>query len=286
VDLAGHTDRNSLLVFTHKPAPVQVTWLGYFDTTGLSSIDYIIGDRYLIPPEEERHYTEQVIRLPNAYLCFSPPEFDIEPGALPAAASGKITFGCFNHPAKLTETVIACWSRLLHALPQARLYLKYASFGDTDVLHRYLDIFAKYGIAPERIRFDGFAPRHDYLATYREIDIGLDPFPFNGCTTTMESLWMGVPVITLRGDRYVGHMGETILKHLGLEECVADNEDAYIARAIALASDLPRLAALRSGLRKRLLDSPLCDGPGFTRGLETAYRHMWETWCQTQAQTL
>ena len=286
VDLSGHTSGNCLPTFTHKPAPVQATWLGYFDTTGLSSIDYIIGDRFLIPPAEERHYSERVVRLPNAYLCFSPPEFDIEPGPLPAVTNAKITFGCFNHPAKLTAAVISCWSRLLQALPQAQLHLKYASFGDNTVRRRYLDLFGRQGINPERIHFSGVTPRHDYLATYRKIDIGLDGFPFNGCTTTMESLWMGVPVITLRGDRYVGHMGETILKHLGLEECIADNEDTYIARAIALASDLPRLTTLRNGLRQRLLESPLCDGPGFTRSLEAAYRQMWETWCQNQAQPL
>jgi predicted O-linked N-acetylglucosamine transferase (SPINDLY family) len=284
IDLCGHTDRNRLLVFSHRPAPVQVTWLGFFDTTGLEAIDYIIGDRFLIPPEEEQHYVEQVVRLPNAYLCFSSPDSEIGPGPLPASLTNKITFGCFNHPAKLTEAVITCWSKLLHALPQAQLYLKYAPFGDAGVRQRYLDLFAAQGIAAERIRLAGYSPRQEYLAAYQEVDLGLDPFPFNGCTTTMESLWMGVPVVTLRGDRYVGHMGETISKHLDLAECVADSEEAYIARAIALASDLPRLAELRSGLRQRLMKSPLCDGPGFTRDLEAAYRRMWETWCQTQGQ--
>lgn len=285
VDLSGHTDRNRLLVFSHKPAPIQVTWLGYFDTTGLSSIDYIIGDRFVIPPEEEVYYTERVVRLPDAYLCFSSPDFDIEVGPLPALMNGKITFGCFNYPAKINELVITCWSNLLRSLPQSRLYLKYRSFGDNGVRQRYLNFFAQQGIPEERICFSGYSPRHDYLETYREIDIALDPFPFNGCTTTMESLWMGVPVITLRGDRYVSHMGETILKHLGLEEYVAKSEDAYIANAIALASDLPRLAALRNGLRQRLLDSPLCDGAGFSRSLEAAYRRMWETLCSAQRQS-
>jgi predicted O-linked N-acetylglucosamine transferase (SPINDLY family) len=284
VDLAGHTSGNRLLTFAYKPAPIQATWIGYHATTGLPAMDYIIGDRFLIPPEEERYYVERVVRLPNAYLCFSPPDIEIEPGPLPAAAAGKITFGCFNNTAKLTEAVIACWSRLLHALPQAQLYLKYKAFGDDGVRQRYQGLFAQHGIDTDRIRFAGLSPRQEYLAAYREVDIGLDPFPFNGCTTTMESLWMGVPVVTLRGDRYVGHMGETILKHLGLPECVTDSEDAYIAKAIDLASDLPRLAELRGGLRSRLLNSPLCDGPGFTRDLEAAYRRMWETWCRTQAQ--
>ena len=282
IDLSGHTDRNRLLVFAHKPAPVQVTWLGYFDTTGLSSIDYIFGDRFLIPADEERYYVERVLRLPKAYLCYSPPNEQIEPGRLPALASGKITFGCFNNPAKLTDAVIACWSKILLALPQAQLYLKYKGFADNGVRQRYQDKFAQHGIDSARIRLAGASPRRDYLATYQDVDIGLDTFPFNGCTTTMESLWMGVPVVTLRGNRYVGHMGESIMMNLGMEECVTDNEEAYITKAIALASDLPPLAALRSELRNQLLNSSLCDGPGFTRSLERMYREIWLKWCQKQ----
>ena len=285
IDLSGHTSGNRLQVFAYKPAPIQVTWLGYFDTTGMNAMDYIIGDRFLIPSEEERHYTEQVLRLPNAYLCFSPPDVAIYPNPLPSLASGKITFGCFNNPAKITDRVISCWSRLLHALPLAQLHLQYASFDDASVRQRFLELFVKQGIASECIQLSGVSPRHEYLAAYHEIDIGLDPFPFNGCTITMESLWMGVPVVTLRGDRYVGHMGETILKNLGLPECVTDSEEAYIDQAIALASNPKHLAKLRSGLRDRLLNSPLCDGPGFARDLEAAYRQMWKTWCQTQPQT-
>ena len=283
VDLSGHTSGNRLLSFSYKPAPIQATWIGYHATTGLSAIDYIIGDRFLIPPEEECYYVERVLRLSNAYLCFSPPDSDIEPGPLPALATGKITFGCFNNPSKLTEAVIVCWSRLLNAMPQAQLYLKYKAFADDGVRQRYQSLFAEQGIDIARIRLAGSSPRHEYLAAYQEVDIGLDPFPFNGCTTTVESLWMGVPVVTLRGDRYVSHMGESIMMNLGLEECVTDSKDAYIAKAIALASDLPRLAALRSGMRTQLLGSPLCDGPGFSRDLETTYRKIWETWCRTQA---
>lgn len=285
IDLSGHTDRNRLLVFTRKPAPVQATWLGYFDTTGLSTIDHIIGDHYLIPPEEEHQYVEKVLRLPTAYLCYSPPVEEIEPIRLATSATGKLTFGCFNNPAKITEAVITCWSKILLALPLAQLHLKYASFNDTGVRQRYFELFAKQGITSERIKFSGPSPRNKYLEAYQEIDIGLDPFPFNGCTTTMESLWMGVPVVTLRGDRYVSHMGETILKNLGMTECVTNSEEAYIAQAIALASDPTYLAKLRGSLRDRLLNSPLCDGPGFTRYLEDAYRQMWKTWCESQPQS-
>ena len=279
IDLSGHTDKNRLLMFAHKPAPVQALWIGYHATTGLPAMDYIIADRCLIPPQEERYYVEQVVRLPNAYLCFSPPDYVIEPSPLPALATGKLTFGCFNNTAKLTEAVVACWSKLLCALPEAQLFLKHKAFGDAGVRQRYQELFAQRGIAADRIRFAGHSHRAEYLAAYQEVDIGLDPFPFNGCTTMVEALWMGVPMVSLRGDRYAGHMGETILQNIGLGECVADSEEAYISKAIALASDLSHLAGMRQQLRAQLLNSPLCDGAGFTRDLETTYRTMWETWC-------
>jgi predicted O-linked N-acetylglucosamine transferase (SPINDLY family) len=280
IDLAGHTKNNRLQTFALKPAPVQATWLGYYDTTGLGAMDYIIADRFLIPAGEERYYTERVVRLPRSYLCFTAPEADIEPGPLPAPASGKVTFGCFNNPGKITEAVIACWSSLLRALPGSQLYLKYKAYGDAETRQRFQDAFARMGITPERIRFAGQSPRGEYFQAHQEVDIGLDPFPFNGCATTLNALWMGVPVISLRGSRYVGRMGETLLTNVGLGECVADNEDEYIAKALALTNDLRRLAELRHGLRSQLLKSPLCDGIGFTRELEEAYRDMWKSWCR------
>lgn len=282
VDLSGHTSGNRLLSLAYKPAPIQATWIGYHATTGLPAMDYIIADRFLIPAPEEQYYTERVVRLPNAYLCFSPPDNQLEPGYPPASVSGKITFGCFNNPAKLMDQVIACWSRLLKVLPEAQLFLKYKAFADDGVRRRYQALFAHQGIDIGRIRFAGASPRHEYLAAYQEVDIALDPFPFNGCTTTLESLWMGVPVVTLRGDRYVGHMGETILSNLGLEEYVADNEDTYIAQAVHLATSSSTLEEFRKNLRTRLLQSPLCDGPGFTRSLEDVYKKLWAEWCQRQ----
>lgn len=282
IDLSGHTAKNRLPVFALKPAPVQATWLGYFATTGLSAMDYIIADKFVIPPAEERYYVERVVRLPEAYMCFSPPRIDVAVSPPPSLSKGHITFGCFQNAAKVTRRVIACWARLLRATPGSQIYLKYGPLGDAGVRQRYLDLFAEHGVTPERVRFSGHSPRRDYLEAYREVDISLDTFPFNGCTTTMESLWMGVPVVTLGADRYAGHMGETILRHLGMAHYVTDSEDAYVAQAAALAGDPPRLATLRSGLRSRLLDSVLCDGPGFTRRLEAAYRRMWETWCRAK----
>ena len=283
VDLSGHTQGHRLLVFPRRPAPVQLTWMGYFATTGVDGVDYIIADRFVIPPDEERYYSEQVERLPHGYLCFTPPELPITVGPLPARSRGAITFGCFNNPAKITPDVIACWSRLLHALPDARLHLKYKFFAESEAVHYFQNAFAAHGIDPQRIRFAGRSPRAEYLDSYNGIDIALDPFPFNGCTTSVEALWMGVPVITLSGDRFAGHMGETIMKNLDLYACVADSPEDYLEKAVALATDLPRLADLRSRLRERLLNSPLCDAPTFTRDLETLYRKLWMNWCQTHS---
>ena len=283
VDLAGHTAGNRLLTFALKPAPVQATWMSYIATTGLKAIDYIIGNKYVIPPQDERYYVESVVRLPHSFLCFSPPQVSIDISPLPAQSSDWITFGCFNNSAKLTPAVIAAWSKLLVTLPRSRLYLKSSGFNDEETRTHFKNLFAEHGVQNAQLKFAGRSPRQEYLAAYHEVDIGLDPFPYNGGTTTVEALWMGVPVVTLRGDRFVGRMGESIMMNLGLEECVADNEESYIAKAIALTSDLPRLSSLRGDLRNQLLNSPLCDGPGFTRDLEAAYRRMWETWCRTRA---
>ena len=285
VDLAGHTANNRLLTFALKPAPVQATWMSYIATTGLKAIDYIIGNRIIIPPQDERYYTEQVVRLPHSFLCFTPPPSAIEVASLPALARGKVTFGCFNNTAKINPGVIAVWAKLLMSLPGSRLALKSIGFGDEPVKKHYRELFAVHGIEAERLLFAGHSPRDEYFAAHHEIDIGLDPFPYNGGTTTFEAAWMGVPVITLRGDRFVSRMGENIMMNLGLTECVADSIEAYIASAIALSSDLPRLAALRAGLRERLLNSPLCDDRGFTGDLEAAYRTMWENWCTTHPRT-
>jgi protein O-GlcNAc transferase len=283
VDLSGHTQSHRLLVFPRRPAPVQLSWMGYFATTGVDGVDYIIADRFVIPPAEERYYTEQVERLPHGYLCFTPPELPITVGPLPARLRGAITFGCFNNPAKITPEVITCWSRLLHALPDARLHLKYKFFAESEAVLYFQNAFTAHGIDAQRIRFAGQSPYPEYLDSYNGIDIALDPFPFNGCTTSVEALWMGVPVITLSGDRFAGHMGESIMKNLDLYECVANSQEDYLEKAIALAADLPRLADLRSRLRERLLNSPLCDGPTFTRNLETLYRKLWTNWCQARS---
>lgn len=282
IDLSGHTCGNRLLVFARKPAPIQATWIGYFATTGLRAMDYIIGDRFVLPPGEERHYVEKPLRLPDGYLCFTPPALPVDVAPLPALAAGRLTFGSFNNISKINAAVVALWARILHSVPNSRLLLKTQTLGSPVMRERCLAQFAEHGVAEAQLAFAGFSPRAEGLAAYNEVDIGLDPFPYNGGTTTADALWMGVPVITLKGDRFAGHIAESVLTSAGLPDWVAASPEEYVEMAIQWASDLPRLAALRAGLRQQTVASPLCDGARFTRKLELAYRDIWRTWCRHQ----
>lgn len=280
VDLAGHTEGNQLLVFARKPAPVQVTYLGYFDTTGLSSMDYILGNRWLLPEAEEGLYTEKPWRLPDAHLCFAPPEVAVEVGPLPAMGAGGITFGCFNKAEKVNARVIACWSKILHATPGSRLFLKSKPFSHAPLARLCRERFAAHGIGAERLILEGDSGFTEYLESYGRVDIALDPYPYNGGTTTVQALWMGVPTLALRGDRYVAHMGESILNSVGMPDWVAADEAEYVAKAVAHAGDLTALSALRGELRQRLLASPICDAPRFAQNVTDAFRGMWREWCK------
>jgi protein O-GlcNAc transferase len=282
VDLTGHTTGQRLEVFAGKPAPIQCTWLGYYATTGLPEIDYIIADRVILPPGEEGFYVEKPWRMPDSYLCFTPPDIPIAVGALPAERSGTITFGSCNNVLKVNKLVVAEWSRLLRAFPNSRLLLRSALLSGDEIRHELARQFVAHGIAAERLTLLPIGRRAELLATYNEIDIALDTFPYGGGTTTVEALWMGVPVISRRGDRFSGRVSESILTAVGLPELVAADADDYIGKAVALAQDLPRLAALRSSLRNRVVGSPLCDAPRFTRHLEHAYRSMWRSWCTSK----
>ena len=282
VDLAGHTAHNRLPVFALRPAPVQAAWLGYFATTGVEAIDWILADRWVLPASEESHFTERPWRLPDSYYCFAPPRYELPVGELPAWRNGCVTFGCFNNAAKLNARVIACWSRLLHAVQGSRLFLKYRQFGDPSYKAAMVALFERHGIAAARLLMEGQSSRIDYFRAYNQVDIALDPFPYPGGTTSIEGLWMGVPVLTLKGDRFIGHQGETILHSLGLPDWIAADEEDYVAKAAAFASDLDELARLRQGLRVQLLASPLCDAPRFARHLEDALRGMWLAWCSRQ----
>lgn len=272
VDLAGHTAHNRLPVFARRPCALQVSWLGYFDTTGLSTIDVRLGDVWSVPEGAERHFTERVWRLPRTANCYLPPA----PLAAPEPSrSGPIRFGCFNNPAKIGRAVCQLYARLLHALPESQLWLKYRSFHDPGLCERYRSWFAAEGIAPERIAFSGSSPMTDFLSALAELDIALDPFPYSGETTALHTLWRGVPLVTLEGPTPVQRLGSRVLRVAGLHEWVATDQEQYLNIALGLASDRTRLAALRRELPQRLAASPLLDQRGFTRELEAALRFLW-----------
>ncbi len=284
VDLSGHAGRNRLLVLARKPAPVQVKWVeGEFNTTGMDAMDYFLSDAVETPPGAEKLFTEEVIRLPDGYACYAPPEYAPEVGPLPALSKGYVTFGCFNKVAKVNEGVVALWSRLLQDLPDARLVLKTKSLGDASVRERYHAMFETHGIERQRVDLLARSPHAELLAHYNAIDIALDPFPYSGCLTTYEALWMGVPVVSLPGETFAGRHSASHLHNVGLGGWVVATAEEYLAVAERWSRDGAALADLRAGLRGRMAASPLCDGPRFARNLEAAFRAMWRRWCEAPA---
>jgi protein O-GlcNAc transferase len=285
VDLAGHTAGNRLLVFARKPAPIQAGYLGYPNTRGLATIDYWLSDAYADPVgKTEDYYVEKVVRLSRGFNCYRPLPESPEVGPLPALRAGYITFGSFNNASKISGPVIACWAKILMGVPTARLLLKARALADEQTRDRLQQIFAAHGVMPERIDMIGRAASSaEHLALYNRVDIGLDTFPYNGHTTTCEALWMGVPVVTLAGQTHAGRVGVSLLTQAGLPKLLAESPEHYVARAIALATGLDQLQALRQGLRIQLQRSPLTDAAGFTRSLEAAYREMWIKYCEASS---
>ena len=276
VDLAGHTAHNRLGVFAHRPAPVQITWLGYPNTTGLATIDYRLVDAVTDPEgEADAFASETLIRLPDGFLCYGSPDHAPEPAAAPCRENGFVTFGSFNNPAKLSDTTIALWAALLRRLPTARLLLKGQSFADAATAAFTRERFAGHGLAPERLDLVArIADTAGHLGAYARIDIALDPTPYNGTTTTCEALWMGVPVVTLLGDRHAGRVGASLLARVGLDDLIARDGDAYVDIAAALAGDIGRLTNLRRTLRPTMAGSSLCDARAFAQKIETVYRDL------------
>lgn len=274
IDLSGHTGGNRLPVFAWRPAPVQVTWLGYWATTGVAEIDYILADRWCLPESLTGQFSEQVWYLPETRLCFTPPAEAVPVAALPALRNGHVTFGCFNRLEKVSDEVIALWARIMTALPSSQLILKAKQLNSAGTRNWILDKFARHGIAATRLRLEGYSRREDYLAAYHEIDIALDPFPFTGGTTTAEGLWMGVPALTLSGDTCLSRQGVGLLMNAGLPEWVCHDQEDYVARAQAHAGDLPALAELRANLREHVLNSPIFDSQRFADHLAEAFTAM------------
>ena len=285
VDLAGHTTRNRLGVFARKPAPVQVAYLGYPTTTGLKAIDYRLTDNSTDPPDSntDTMYSEKLLRLPGGFLCYQAPPGTPGVSGLPACSVGFVTFGSFNNLAKTTPRVLDLWSQILGQIPDSRLILKNQSLKDKSTKQNLFDFFASKGIEAERIQLVDWAlTLQDHLDWYTSVDISLDTFPYNGTTTTCESLWMGVPVITLSGQLHAGRVGVSILQQLGMDDWIAQDVDAYVTIARHWSTELDALAGLRYGLRHKLMKSALCDGNKFAREIEGAYRSIWKTWCQSR----
>ncbi len=278
VDLAGHIGGNRLLTFAHKPAPVQVTYLGYQNTTGMSALDYRLTDAHADPPgQTDEYYSEQLIRLPGSFFCYQPPADAPDVNELPALSRGYVTFASLNHINKLTDEAFRAWARILKAVPDSRLLVLAYTAGE---LERHIrQLMAGQGVEAERVEVVDRRPHAEYMQLFAAADVALDTFPFNGHTTVCDALWMGVPSVMMEGDRYASRFGGSGLVTLGLQEWIARDADEYVAIAANMAGDLPRLAELRRTLRERLAASPLCDAAGFARKLEAAYRQMWNTWC-------
>lgn len=280
VDCAGHSAGNRFGVFARKPAPVQVSWLGYPASTGLSAVDYRLSDPWLTPPDTSEYFSETIWNLERPAHCYGPPLDAPSVAPAPVLKRGQITFGSFNNLTKVGGETVALWAAVLQALPESRLALKAHQASDLSVQRNLTTAFGAYGVAPQRLVFIGKAPTvKAHLAYYAQIDIALDTFPYNGATTTLESLWMGVPVISLIGERAASRYGLAFLSAVGLRELAATDRDQFVATAVALAGDFERLVALRNTLRGTLGSSMLCDAVGFAQTVENAYRQMWWRWC-------
>ncbi len=282
VDLSGHTAGNRLRVFAKKPAPIQVTWLGYPNTTGLAVMDYRITDAIADPPgQSDRHSVEKLHRLDSGFLCYRPLP-DAPPVApLSMKTSGQPTFVSFNNFAKITPKMVSVWAEILTALPGSTMLIKNHSLSCPTVRKRHLALFSEAGVDTTRLTLLSRTPStQDHLALYGESDIGLDTFPYNGTTTTCEALWMGVPVIVMRGDRHVSRVGASLLTQIGLESLIAEDWDDYIEKAVALGNDPQRLGGLRHEMRQRMQASTLCNAPLFAAGMEQGFRTMWQRWCR------
>lgn len=277
-DMAGHTAFNRLPVFAMKPAPVQVTWLGFFASTGVAQIDYVLGDRFVLPPDEAHHFIEKPWHLPDGYLCMTPPEFDIAVGPLPVQSNGFITFGYLGKLAKMADPVLELWARVLHRVPGSRLLLKAHELDRKHAIDATLARFAAQGIDASRLVLEGGSKREAYLETFNRIDVVLSPFPYPGGTTTAEALWMGVPVVAMKGDRFLGHICESVLHSAGFGEWTCNGQDDYVDKVCELASDVDALAGLRAGMRDHVLASPMCDAQRFARNLEDALEGMWRVY--------
>jgi predicted O-linked N-acetylglucosamine transferase (SPINDLY family) len=284
IDLAGHTSSHRLGVFALRAAPVQATFLGYPHSTGLTRIDWLIGDATVSPAAHAPLFSEGLAQLPGSVFCWAPVDNYPLPAARPATA--PVVFGSFNNAMKLTPQTIALWVRVLQTVPDARLLLKAPSLRDKAVQARFTALFTAQGIASERLELRGPSGLNEMMQEYGEIDIALDPTPYNGGTTTLQALWMGVPVITLAGGNFVSRMGASFLQTLAKTDWIAENEADYVEKAQQLARQIQALRKNRPGLRATMATSPLCDIQTYVAQLESLYREMWAKYCKNDASRL
>lgn len=281
VDLSGHTAYNRLVAMARRPAPIQVEWIGYFHSTGMSSIDYFITDPYTSPAGSGQLFTEIPLHLPHTRFCYGPPEYAPDVAAPPVLKKDHITFGSFNRLPKITDQVLDAWSRVLKGVPHSRMIVKSGALADEEVKNRLVERFLSRGIGADRLDIRENSAHQAMLAEYGDVDIALDTFPFNGGMTTLEALWMGVPVVTIAGNTVVSRQTVAALANIGLDrELAFADVDAFVAGAIALAQDRDRLAELRSQIRPRMKASPLRQSEAFAGHLEALYRRMWQAWCR------
>ena len=282
VDLTGHTGHNRLTAFAAQLAPLQVSWLGYPGTTGLDAIGYRITDAIADPVgAADADHSERLVRLPRTFLCYRPSGEGAEVAPLPSLAGHPFTFGSFNNLPKINDEVIDVWAEILRRAPGSRLLLKSRGLGCCEAAERILRSFADLGVKADRIELIAWLPNPgDHLTLYSRIDLGLDPFPYNGTTTTCEAMWMGVPILTLAGERHAARVGASLLTQVGLERFIARTRREYVSRAVEVAGAANELATIRASLRGRMAASPLCDAAAFARDMEAAYRSLWRDWCK------
>ncbi len=283
VDLSAFTAHNRLPVFAYKPAPIQVTAWGYAGGTGMDAMDYTFADHTCIPEDDRQFYAEEVVYLPSV-ICYNPPANAPEVGPLPARRrDGQITFGNFNRPTKMADRSLELWARVLTAVPNSKLILKYTGLEQTFAEARIRDTLENLGIATDRVRLYGWTPHDQHLGAYNDIDIQLDTVPQSGGITTLEAAWMGVPTVCMAGDRVSGRTSASFMQRCNASEFVGADPDGYVAAAVQAVSDLDRLESVRAGLRQALQDSVICDDTAYVREVEAAYRQMWTRWCEQRA---
>lgn len=281
LELGGFGDAGRINVCAWRPAPLQVKWVGaQYHSTALPFIDYFLTDPRETPAGYEEYYTEKLLRLPDGYVCYLPPPYAPDVGPLPAVRNGHVTFGCFNNLTKITPSTLAAWAKILHAVPESRLMLRCPQFSEPGPRERMGRFFDENGIDPERIAYSGRALHREFLATYNEVDIVLDPFPYSGGLSTCEALYMGAPVLTRAGEIFAARHSVSHLANVGLPGWIAETDAEYVAKAIGFARDIPGLAELRAGLRAQVTLSPLCDAPRFGKNLGTALRNIWRDYCR------